>query len=178
MIKRLVKKWKVILGYLFYSGGINTCKLKELYEMLIKKVKETGFKVLFTVCDQDGVHRSLFKTLCMSKDNLTYNVDGEKVHFFYDSSQLLRSLRNTFLKYNIRTGGNIISWEHIKHLYLTDNAQKFRLAPKLTFRHMCEEGFSKNAGQSCHTSFESYGSSRHLYTFHHRPAPTGSCSYS
>ena len=49
MIKGLVKKWKIILGYFFYSGGISTVKLKELYEMSIKKVKETGFNVVFSL---------------------------------------------------------------------------------------------------------------------------------
>jgi len=29
MIKGLVKKWKIILGYFFYSGGIDTCKMRE-----------------------------------------------------------------------------------------------------------------------------------------------------
>ena len=32
MIKGLIKKWKMVLGYFFYSGGINTCRMRELYD--------------------------------------------------------------------------------------------------------------------------------------------------
>ena len=63
MIKGLVKKWKMVLGFFFYSGGIDTSKLRELYDTAIKKVQDTGFKVMFTVFDQEGVHRSLFHLL-------------------------------------------------------------------------------------------------------------------
>ena len=36
MVKGLIKKWKMILGNLFFSGGINSTKLKDLYETAIK----------------------------------------------------------------------------------------------------------------------------------------------
>jgi len=61
----------------------------------VKKVHKMGFKVLSTVCDQDGVHRSLFHILGVSKDNPA-SVVGVKIHFFYDSPHLLKSPRNTF----------------------------------------------------------------------------------
>ena len=65
IVKGLLTNWKMVLGYFFYSGGINTSKLKELYEAGIKKVQEMGMKIVFTVCDQEGVHHSLFKTSSM-----------------------------------------------------------------------------------------------------------------
>ena len=95
MVKGLIKNWKMVLGYFFYSGGINTSKLKELYEAGIKKVQEMGMKVVFTVCDQEGVHRSLFKTLGMTPEDPSFEINGERIHFFYDTPHLLKSLRNT-----------------------------------------------------------------------------------
>ena len=143
MVKGLTKNWKMVLGYFFYSGGINTSKLKELCESAIRKVQEMGMKVTFTVCDQEGVHRSFFQTLGMTPENPSFAINGERIHFFYDAPHLLKSLRNTLLKYNIKIGGHIISWDHIKKFFTTDHEQKIRLAPKLTKRHMCEDGFSK-----------------------------------
>ncbi len=99
MVKGLLKKWKTVFGRFFYAGGLSTIKLRDLYETAIKKIQETGFKVMFTVCDQEGVHRSLFHSLGMTKENPSFEVNGEKVHFFYDSPHLLKSLRNTLLKY-------------------------------------------------------------------------------
>ena len=117
--------------------------MRELYDSAIKKVQDTGFKVIFTVCDQEGVHRSLFQTLGMTKEDPSFIVNEERVHFFYDSPHLLKSLRNTILKYRLKAGGKVISWEHIKNFYLKDHELKIRLAPKLTNKYMCEEGFSK-----------------------------------
>lgn len=141
MVKGLVKNWKMVLGYFFYAGGIRTCKLKELFEASIHKVEETGMKVMFTVCDQEGVHRSLFQTLGMTPENPSFEVNGERINFFFDAPHVLKSLRNTLLKYNIKIGGIVISWEHINFFFTKDHAQKIRLAPKLTKRYMCEEGF-------------------------------------
>lgn len=106
MVKGLVKNWKLFLRHFFYSGGINSTTLRELYESAIKIVQNTGFIVMFTVCDQEGVHRSLFQTLGMSKENPAFEINGERVHFFYDSPpHLLKSIRNTLLKYYIKSGG-------------------------------------------------------------------------
>ena len=91
MVKGLIKNWKMVLGYFFYSGGINTSKLKELYEAGIKKVQEMGMKIVFTVCDQEGVHRSLFKTLGMTPEDSSFEINGERIHFFYDTPHLLNS---------------------------------------------------------------------------------------
>ena len=143
MVKGLINKWKMVLGFFFYSGGINTCKIKELYDASIKKVQETGMKVMFTVCDQEGVHRSLFRTLGMTPENPSFEVNDEKVNFFFDPPHLLKSLRNTLLKYNIKIGGKIISWDHIKQFFAKDHDMKLRLPPKLTKRHMCVDSFSK-----------------------------------
>lgn len=142
MGKGLFKKWKMVLGYFFYSGGMKTYQIKGLYEVSIKKVQEMGMKVIFTVCDQ-GVHRFLFQTLGVTPENPSFEVSDEGVHFFFDSPHLLKSLRNTLLKYNIKSGGNVISWEYVKKFFAKDHEQKIRLAPKLTKRHMCVEGFSK-----------------------------------
>ena len=141
MVKGLIKKWKMVLGYFFYSGGIKTCQIKELYEGSIKKVQEMGMRVIFTVCDQEGVHRSLFQTLGMTPENPSFEVNGERVHFFFDSPHLLKSLRNTLLKYNIKSGGNVISWDYIKQFLAADHVLKIRFTPKLTKRHMCDGGF-------------------------------------
>ena len=77
----------------------------------------------------------------MTKEDSSFIVNEEWVHFFYDSPQFLKSLRNTILKYRLKAGGKVISWEHIKNFYLKDHELKIRLAPKLTNKHMCEEGF-------------------------------------
>ena len=87
-----MKKLKMVLGYFFYSGRIETCRIRELYETAIKKVNDTGFRVIFTVCDQEGVHRSLFQTLGMTQKHPSFEVNGERVqHQNWGGSNFMES---------------------------------------------------------------------------------------
>lgn len=104
VVKGLFRKWKRVLGQFFVLGGIDTGKLKNLYETAITKVQESGFKVVFTVCDEDGVHHSLFQALGMLVDNCTFVRNGERVYFFFDPPHLLKTLTNTLLKYSVKIG--------------------------------------------------------------------------
>ena len=67
--------------------------MREFYETSIQKVQSTGYRVVFTVCDQEGVRHSLFQTFGMTKEIPAFIVNGERVHCFYDSAHLLKSLR-------------------------------------------------------------------------------------
>lgn len=144
MVKGLVDKWTLVLGCFFYAGLISTCKLKELYEASIRKVQSTGHRVIFTVCDpEEEMHHSLFQTLDMTRENPSFELKGERIHFFYDSPYLLQGLTNTLLKYDMKIGGNVISWNHIKQFIERDQKQKIRLAPKLTSDHVCGDSNSE-----------------------------------
>lgn len=143
MVKGLVYKWTLVLGCFFYAGLISTSKLKELYEASIRKVQSTGHRVIFTVCDpEEEVHHCLFQTLGMTRENPSFELEGERVHFFYDSPYLLQGLTNTLLKYDMKIGGDVISWNHIKQFIERDQKQKIRLAPRLTSDHVCGDGNS------------------------------------
>lgn len=86
------------------------------------------------------MHRTLLQTLVMMPEN-PFEINGERIHFFFDSTHLLKILRNTLLKY--KEWRNVISWDYIKKFFAKDHEQKIRLTPKLTKRHMYEKGFSK-----------------------------------
>ena len=64
-------------------------------------------------------------------------------YIFFYSPHLLKSFRNTLLKYDINIGERKISWDYIRQFFEKDQQQKIRLAPKLTEKHICVEGFSK-----------------------------------
>ena len=57
LVKGLVKKWKMVLGYFVYSGGLDHGKLKMLYLEAIKKVQNVRFKVMSTVTKKEYVVR-------------------------------------------------------------------------------------------------------------------------
>lgn len=75
-MKGLVRKWKQMLGFFSYRGGIKGDMLKKIPISAIEKVK-------FTVCDQDGAHRSLFNSLSMTNESPEFVINGKRIHFFF-----------------------------------------------------------------------------------------------
>lgn len=144
MVKGLVEKWTSVLGCFFYAGEINPYRLKELYEASVRKVQSSGHRVIFTVCNpEEEVHFSLFQTFGMTRENPSLEVNGKRIHFFYDSPNLLQSLTNTLLRYDIKIGDDVISWKYMKQFIERDQKQKIRLVPKVTSNHVSGDGNSE-----------------------------------
>lgn len=143
MVRGLVEKWKLVLGCFFHAGEVSTSNLKELYKESVRRVQSTGHRVIFTVCDQkEKAHCSLFQALGLTREDPSLEVEGEKIHFFYDSPYLLRNLTNTLLSYDMNVKGAIVSWDHIKQFIEVDERQKIRLEPRLTSTHVCGDDSS------------------------------------
>lgn len=124
-----------MLGFFSYRGRIKGDMLKKIPISAIEKVK-------FTVCDQDGAHRSLFNSLSMTNESPEFVINGKRIHFFFHDSPHLKSLRNNFRKYNLKMEENVLSWDHIDKFFKVDQTQEIRLAPKLTHLHIFKHGYS------------------------------------
>jgi hypothetical protein len=62
----------------------------------------------------------------------------------FDSPHLLKSVRNNLHKYNFKFDkSKIASWEVIKEMFKIDQRQNFKLAPKLTEKHIYLPPFSR-----------------------------------
>lgn len=80
-----------------------------MVQTAVTKVQDTDLNVKFIVSDQDPVHRSMFKSLGVTKERPSFSVDNHEVHVFSYSPHLLKSLRNTLRKHEIRIGSDIVS---------------------------------------------------------------------
>lgn len=93
--------------------------MMKLVEAAITKVQRTGFTVKFTVCDQDSVHRSLFTTLGMTRENPSFMLNDQRIYYFYDPPYLLKNIRNTLMKYDIKVDKTRkASWHHVSQFFL------------------------------------------------------------
>ena len=54
----------------------------------------------------------------------------------YDSTHLLKNLRNNFKEHGFEWKGKAIQWEYVTDFYDYDKGNKIRLAPKLTDAHI------------------------------------------
>lgn len=97
MVKGLISKWRKVLGHFQFNGSISSKTLMKMVEKAATKVQETGFIVNFLVCDQDPVHRSVYKGLGVTK--VSFFCEWSRSTFFYDTPHLLKSIRNNLRKY-------------------------------------------------------------------------------
>lgn len=85
-----------------------------MLQTAVKKVHDTGFRVIFTVCDLDPINRSVYKGLGCTKESPSFMVQEEVFFFFNDPQHLLKSIRNNVRKYDIRIGSDVIAGNLLK----------------------------------------------------------------
>jgi len=139
MVRGLRAKWKQSIGFFFTHNTIATSTLSRLITECIQKLCSIGLFVRCMVCDQGATNMAAVRDLGCTADKPNFVVSGSDhvVHVIYDVPHLLKSLRNNFLKYDIKFENNFVgSWKHIVQFYELDRANPIRLAPRLTDRHV------------------------------------------
>ena len=133
-VKGLASKWKQTLGYFLFSKSIKPDILKCMLLDFLTKLKDTGLKLKFVICD--ATNRSLYPKLNISPQSPII-IHEEKIYFFYDRPHLLKNFRNNLRKYDFVINENsVIKWHYIEEFYKRDNAMSLRLAPKLSAKHI------------------------------------------
>lgn len=113
-------------------------KLSELIAEYIDKLCAIGLFVRCIVCDQGATNVAAVKNLGCTSDNASFTRPGlnHVVYVVYDVPHLLKSVRNNFVKHDIKFDNRTASWKHITAFYHLDKASPIRLAPRLTDRHI------------------------------------------
>lgn len=143
MLKGLCSKWKQALGYFLFQKSITASTLKLMITDCAKKVMESGLSPKFVVCDQDPSNTSALRMLGITPDKSYFQINQHKIHMFFDTPHLMKSIRNTLSKYDIEINLDIIKWKYIEQFYKTDKEKCIKLAPKLTDSHIYFSGFEK-----------------------------------
>lgn len=174
MIRGIVKKYKQPLAFYYCTGSTKTMELKTQIKTVIKKVQETGLKVVATVCDQGTSNVAAINALLKetretflrngqeSKDGF-FIVNKDQIFPVYDPPHLIKGIRNNLitknLKFTIKGKEFIAKWDHIVNLYNRCPGYKgVKLVPKLTAHHVlpalipkmrvkhCTQVFSQSVG--------------------------------
>ena len=78
MARGLTSCWKQPLGYMLSKGPTPARVLQPLLESCIRKLRQSGFTVVATVCDMGSPKRELLKNLGASPTNPKHMVGGEE----------------------------------------------------------------------------------------------------
>ena len=123
------------------------CNGEIVFELLCKWLDilfDIGLDVKVVISDQGSNFMQMTRKLGITPDR-PYFLYAERVYcYMYDPPHLLKSVRNNLFKYSIEFDDQKTArWTDITNFFQIDQKQRFRLAPKLTKRHVELPAFSK-----------------------------------
>lgn len=144
MARGILVNWKQPLFYFLSHGPMKGALLNQILESCIEKLQDASMHVRAIVFDQASNNRYVTNTRIVDEEHPYFFVRGEKIYVLYDIPHLFKSMRNTLKAHDIWTGpGQKASWKHIVAAYFKTCRKGFSLLPKITFRHIFPDGFSK-----------------------------------
>ena len=152
MVRGIFKKYKQPVAYSFCAGTTKTANLKCQIKIILKKIMETGLKVVATTCDQGATNIAAINALMQeTKQHYLMNgteykggffeIEGEAIYPLFDPPHLIKGIRNNLLtkdlKYEMDGKKCVAKWSHLLALYKRGPGYKgVRMVPKLTARHV------------------------------------------
>lgn len=109
----------------------------------ITMLKSLGVKVRVLVCDQGSPNRKCFSNLGVSAENPYFDMDNDKIYCMFDFPHLIKSLRNGWLKCDLKTSDGNASFQVIRELYEMEANATTKMCPKLTRQHIFPNSFEK-----------------------------------
>lgn len=159
MIKGIKGKTKQPICYTLCRSSTKKEELKKLLIEIIRELRQTGLKVVCTICDQAATNVSVIRSLQEEtrvshlRKGLEYNsrafeIDDIKVYPLFDSPHLLKGVRNNMLIKNVKFVQNgeqkCAKWDHLIQLLQVDEGDdEIRLVNKLTENHVIKNKIPK-----------------------------------
>ena len=137
MVRGLVEKWKLPVGYFLSSGPMSGATMRELLKSCLDKLHGIGLTVLLVISDQGSTNINLFETLLgITINGPVFLHNNSQIYFMYDPPHLLKSVRNKLKNSGLTVGGKDVLWRHIRSFYDLDSSKPIRMAPRLTKKHL------------------------------------------
>ena len=144
MARGLSSNWKQPVGYVLTNSACGACDMKQLLFNCIDKLHAAGLTVMVVISDQGTNFQQLVSQLKVSVQEPYFEHGGRRIFYMFDTPHLLKSVRNNLQKYSIEYDDcKTAQWHHIAAFFQIDQQQRFRLAPKLTHKHIELPAFSK-----------------------------------
>jgi len=146
MIRGLLHNWKMPLAYYISSGPVNSRNLQQIIVNVFVELKQMSFCPAALVCDQGSNNRSAVQALGATKEDPTFEIEGDKIVVIFDAPHLLKSLRNNLMnsKVQFHTKDGLVCWKDIVDTFEIDKmSQSTRALLKITTKHMYPNSFQK-----------------------------------
>jgi hypothetical protein len=129
----------IIVGY-FLVNKMTAEELSKLTLHVIEEVERTGFVVVGAVADNASKNTKMFKMI--NPDQILSHViphpnDAKRKLFLsFDSSHIIKNVRNQFIDRSLQRNGKPIKFDFIKRLHLKQKFMLLKFVKKLSKRHL------------------------------------------
>lgn len=127
ILRGALHQWLQPIAFYCCKGPISGMKLKHIIKDVVSSVSDTGLIPVALICDQNVAFRSALKSL--KKDTRREQFEASErirdvikikehnLSLIYNPLNLLKGLRNNFLKKNLKYDGKICKWSDIVTAY-------------------------------------------------------------
>ena len=109
----------------------------------LEKTFDTGIIIRAITSDQGSNNRCCYRLLGVTTSEPYFSYENKRIYALFDVPHLIKSIRNTLLKYDLLTPDGRVSWDILTQLYQWDSSQSVRICPKLTKSHLQPGTFDK-----------------------------------
>ena len=141
MLRGIASKWKLQLAFFFTTTSCKAAQLNNLLFECLDKVTSIGLNVVAIISDQGSNMLQLSKQLGISTEKPYFEYLGRRYYYIFDPPHLIKSTRNNLKKHTFKYDGKSACWSYLRQFYQLDVQQKYRLAPKITLKHIDLPGF-------------------------------------
>ena len=139
VINGLSKSYSIIVGY-FLVKQLNAKELLELTKHVIKEIEDLGFEVVGLVADNASTNTKMFKLLNPEGKlwhEIPHPLDKKRKFFVsFDSSHIIKNVRNQFIDRHLKWKGKRILFDFIKRLHEKQKNLLLKLMRKPTKKHL------------------------------------------
>jgi len=145
MLRGIRNSWKQPLFFNLVYTQCLFIKIKNMIIECIRKVKEIGFHIVCVavVSDMGSNFVQLTKSLEVSTENSSFEIDGETYFYIFDVPHLLKATRNNLMNNVFSMNDKLTSWKHVEAIYKIGKTMRNQPAPKLTENHIRPNNFAR-----------------------------------
>ena len=143
MIRGLASNWKIVLSYFVSESAIESDKLFLLIKDNLDKCADLGLNIRAVVCDQGPNNRKAFNMLGLSIERPFFYHQDKYIAGIFDVPHLIKSVRNTLLKNDLKCPDGLVSWSILVELFKLERNAVTKSCPKLKYKHIYPNNFDK-----------------------------------
>lgn len=137
LVKGILVDWSQPIGFSFLSETQATVDISAWIDKVLQKLLKIGLKIKAYVPNYRSELLDETKIRGITLNQPYFFINGEKIYYIFNVPDLLKQLRNTFLKNDLlydKSDGReaVAKFEYVMDFYNRDSKRKLRLAEKLT----------------------------------------------